>query len=54
MNKKVRSRKKHLVEGTVSEVKKQEEALDTSRVGESRNAVTKLMKKIRKERRDAR
>ena len=54
MNNRVRSRKKHMVEGTVSDIKKQEEALETSRVGESRSAVTKLMKKIRKERRDAR
>ena len=54
MNSRVRSRKKHLVEGTVAQIRKQEEALDTSRVGESRNVVTKLMKKIRKDRRDAR
>lgn len=54
MTNKIRGRKKHLVEGTVSQIKKQDEALNTGMVGESNNVVSRLMKKIRKQRRDAR
>lgn len=47
-----RGRKRHLVDGDVAEIKKSEEGLKMRQVGERRNFVSRLLKRIRREERD--
>ena len=47
-----RSRKKHMVEGVVSEIERQEEGLGLEKVGESMGFLKRLIKRIWKAEKD--
>ncbi|MBQ2583180.1 MAG: hypothetical protein II577_04695 [Erysipelotrichaceae bacterium] len=49
MSEKPKSRKRHRVEGTVSEIRKSEEGLGMERVGEVRSFFKKMIRMIRRE-----
>ena len=49
MSEKPKSRKRHRVDGTVSEIKKSEEGLGLERVGEASGFLKKMIRLIRRE-----
>ena len=49
MSEKPKSRKRHRVEGTVSEIRKSEEGLGMERVGEVTGFLKKMIRMIRRE-----
>lgn len=46
MSEKPRSRKKHMVEGVVSEIERQEEGLGLEKVGENMGFLKRMIKRI--------
>ena len=49
MSNKPRSRKRHLVDGNIQEIKKQDEIISNKRVGDRTNFIVKLFRKIKKD-----
>ena len=52
MSERPKSRKKHMVEGEVSEIKKQDEGLGLDKVGDSINLLRKMIRLIRGKKED--